>query len=375
MMFAPMLDERFLDAIRVTDVTSYLGEKGWRRRNDYPRPELLVFDGPADDAGKPMVVTIPASDRFQDFRPRLRDLITLLSQLEERPPEEIASDLVAPHVDRLDVRVMADFAATGSVPMGYAPQLVSALRDLLAAAACAEEEPRPFFAQATRIGRKHADRCRFGQTRPGSFIARIECPALTAGEPAIAESVPFARRVTMRIMRGLGMLHTAVLDGRIEHLTSSYAHGLNANMCEALLYLRPELAEPEFEFSVSWARALPPAAELPRVVRIERRGFDYLSAAARSLRSSTESEERELRGYIVRLELEGLAGGKILLRFEHGGRKPHARVHLGAEDYRKACDAHRDGRMVRVWGRLEREGKQWRLMSPRDFQVELPTGA
>lgn len=372
MMSTAMLDERFLEAIRVTDVTSYLGEKGWRRRSDYPRPELLVFEGPEDDAGEPIVVTIPASDRYQDFRPRLRELIGLLSQLEERPPAEIAGDLMAPDVDRLDVRVMADFAATGSVPMGYAPRLVSALRDLLAAAACAEEEPRPFFAQAPRIGRKHADRCRFGQTRPGSFIARIECPALTTGAPETVERVPFSRRVTMRIMRGLGMLQAAVLDGRVEHLTSSYAQGLNANMCEALLYLRPELAEPEFEFSVSWARSLPPDAELPRVVRIERRGFDYLSAAARSLRSSTESAERELRGYIVRLELEGTAGGRILLRFEHQGRKPHARVHLGAEEYRKACDAHRDGRGVRVWGRLEREGKQWRLMSPRDFRVDPP---
>jgi hypothetical protein len=371
-MSASMLDERFLGAIRVTDVTSYLGEKGWRRRNEYPRPALLVFDGPEDDAGEPIVVTIPASDRFQDFRPRLRELIRLLSQLEGRPPAEIAGDLVAPNADRLDVRVVADFAATGSVPMGYAAQLVSALRDLLAAAACAEEEPRPFFPKVTRIGTEHADRCRFGQTQPGSFIARIECPALAAGEPEIAARVPFARRVTTRIMRGLGMLHTAVLDGRITQLTSSYAQGLNANMCEALLHLRPRLAEPEFEFSVNWARALPPVDGLPRVVCIERRGFDSLSAAARSLRSSVESAERELHGHIVRLELEGTVGGRILLRFETEGRRQHARVHLGAAEYRLACDAHRDGRGVRVWGRLEREGKQWRLMSPRDFQVGPP---
>jgi hypothetical protein len=371
MMLSLMVDERLLPTIRVTDVTSYLGEKGWRRRDGFPRPELLVFDGPPDDAGEPIVVTIPASDRFQDFRPRLIELIRLLSQIEARPPADIAGDLVAPHVDRLDVRVMADFAATGSVPMGYAAQLVQALRDLLAAAACAEQEPRPFFLKAPRIGSEHADRCRLGQTQPGSFIARIECPTLATGEPEDGERTPFSRRVTMRIMRGLRMLHTAVLDGQPGHITASYAQGLNANMCEALLSLRPQLAEPEFEFSVSWARALPPQVDgLPRMVRLERRGFEYLSAAARSLRGSTESAEREVRGRIVRLELEGPAGGKILLRFELEGRKPHARVRLGGEDYRKACDAHRDGRMVRVWGRLEREGKQWRLMSPRDFQVE-----
>ena len=79
-----------------------------------------------------------------------------------------------------------------------------------------------------------------------------------------------------------------------------------------------------------------------------------------------------MHGHIVRLALGKTVGGKILLRFETDGRQQHARVHLGAEEYRKACDAHRDGRRVRVWGRLEREGKQWRLMSPRDFRVDPP---
>ena len=79
--------------------------------------------------------------------------------------------------------------------------------------------------------------------------------------------------------------------------------------------------------------------------------------------------ERELKGLIIQLELEETVGGEILLRCEMEGRRQYARVQLGVEDYHCACDAHRDGRGVRVRGYLEREGKQWRLVNPHDFQV------
>jgi hypothetical protein len=218
MMYVAMIDQRLLDTIRVADVTRYLGEKGWRRREAFPRRELLVFDGPLDDAGEPIVATLPASDQFKDFQSGLMNLLRLLSQLEERPPAEIADELVMLRADRLD-------------------------------------------------------------------------------------------------------------------------------------------APP------------PPSGGWPRAARLERRGFEYVSVAAQEVHSCREPVDRELRGIIVRLEQKEAVGGEVLLRFEMDGRRQHARVQLGAEDYHRACDAHRDGQVVRVGGRLEREGQQWRLMSPHDFQI------
>ncbi|HEX2571322.1 MAG TPA: hypothetical protein VH877_17320 [Polyangia bacterium] len=213
MMSMMMVDQRLLDTIRVMDVTRYLGQKGWRRREAFPRHELLVFDGPLDDAGEPIVATLPASDQFKDFQPGLVNLLRLLSQLEERPPAEIADELVTLRGERL-----------GALP--------------------------------------------------------------------------------------------PVVDG--------------------------------------WSRA----------PKTEGCGVEPLVLTARDA-----SADRELRGIVVRLERAETAGGEILLRFEMGGRRQHARVQLEAADYRRACDAHRDGQGVRVRGYLEREGKEWRLMSPSDFQV------
>lgn len=45
------------------------------------------------------------------------------------------------------------------------------------------------------------------------------------------------------------------------------------------------------------------------------------------------------------------------------------RVTLSPEEYRHACDAHRDGKKVSITGRLEKEAKFWVLMAPKDFKV------
>ena len=45
------------------------------------------------------------------------------------------------------------------------------------------------------------------------------------------------------------------------------------------------------------------------------------------------------------------------------------RLVLSPEEYRVACDAHRDNMRVSVRGMLERHGKYWLLTSPEDFRL------
>lgn len=361
-----------MDGIEIQHVTAYLGASGWRRRAAFPRPEVLVFDGPDDDEGEPIEAVIPSSTRFSDFRRRLEDLLNTLSILEDRPPLEIALDMLNPSVDRVRTRVLSEFASAGSIPLSFASVLVRGLRDLVAAAACAEDEPRRFYTKATRIGGEHANQWRMGQTQLGSFVATLECPVSpppprASGNPA----PPFERRVTERIMRGLGRLHTAVLDGRVDSLFEGYRDGLNANMCEALLSLRSGPGDLRLEFGVSWSKRVPEPSHLPRVVLVEERGFEFLDQTARTLREADESVERELRGYIVKLATSDVAyeDGNLeieesrtaTLQFVERKRRQHAHMRLSPEDYRIACEAHRDRKEVSVRGRLERDGKQWRI--------------
>ena len=362
-------DSPVLAGIELRHVTAYLGSAGWLRRADFPRPELIVFDGPPDDDGDPIQAVLPAADRTLDFRLRLSDLLRTLAVLEGRPGRDIALEMRSPGVDRILARVLSDIASGGSIPLPFASVLLHGLRDLVAAAACAEQDPRPFFTKATRIGSEHAQGWRFGQTQLGSFVATIECPVVPAvGKPPAPGTPPLPRRVTERIMRGLALLDRAVLDGRPDALLSGYREGLNANMCEALLSFREPGLALQMELSVQWSKRLPAPAGLPPRVLIEGRSFELLDATARTLRAPVEAEEQTFTGEIVRLHRESDEERVVVLRILEGRPRVHARLHLGAEDYRVACDAHRDGRRVQVTGRLERAGhKQWQVLGAREF--------
>jgi hypothetical protein len=93
------IDPRF-EAVRVTQVQSYLFARGWEAL-PYPRSELLVFRGASDDAGQPILQILPAAETMADYRPRLVELITALAAIENRTAAAILDDMLAnPSVDR-----------------------------------------------------------------------------------------------------------------------------------------------------------------------------------------------------------------------------------------------------------------------------------
>lgn len=79
--------------VRVAGVRSYLLERDWHPQ-PYPGPELLVFEGPADDDGQPIVQVLPSSEQMRDFPLRVEELIAALSILEDRPAHDILSDIL-----------------------------------------------------------------------------------------------------------------------------------------------------------------------------------------------------------------------------------------------------------------------------------------
>jgi hypothetical protein len=83
-----------LPTVRVEGVRSYLLGRGWTLQ-PYPGPELLVFGGPTDDDGQPVVQVLPSSERMRDYPLRLEELIAALAVLEDRPTSDIVTDLLA----------------------------------------------------------------------------------------------------------------------------------------------------------------------------------------------------------------------------------------------------------------------------------------
>jgi hypothetical protein len=86
--------DRRIDRVRVENVRNYLLAHNWRLQ-PFPGPELLVFEGPKDDDGEPILQVLPSSERLRDYRMRLEDLIGALSVIEDRPAADILTDMLA----------------------------------------------------------------------------------------------------------------------------------------------------------------------------------------------------------------------------------------------------------------------------------------
>jgi hypothetical protein len=82
-----------LPLVHAAGVRSYLLSRGWHLHTN-SGTELLVFAGPPDDDGQPILQVLPSSEQMRDFPLRVEELVAALSILEDRPPGDILSDIL-----------------------------------------------------------------------------------------------------------------------------------------------------------------------------------------------------------------------------------------------------------------------------------------
>lgn len=372
-----IVPEKAINAITPKDISRYLDISGWTRIQTVAGARSIAFERNIE--GTLVKAVIPSETLYKDFLQRTTDLVRLLSEIEQREPLWIVQDILHPDVDRLQIKVLSDIASDGSIPLAHAARLVQAMKELIIATACTEENPQPFYRRATKNGTAYADKCRFGQTQRGSFVVTIESqlPSHTTDTEPIG--VPFGRRVFKRIQVGLATVHKAIEEERMDALEAGYKEGLNANMAEALLNSFDDQIVPRFEYSVRWASSLEAPEGVPSTVALEEKAFKYMESMARKWRGAWEATQREITGKVVKLsaydvvdeddESDGSTNRTVTIHIDEPGQIQNVVVSLGLEEYKLACDAHRDGKSIKLSGFLERTGKQWRLMNPDGFEM------
>jgi hypothetical protein len=79
--------------VRVAELRAYLLGRGWKLTHA-PNPRTLLFEGPASDGGEPFILAVPSSEDFTDYPRHIAELITTLSEIEDRHPVEVLNDLL-----------------------------------------------------------------------------------------------------------------------------------------------------------------------------------------------------------------------------------------------------------------------------------------
>ncbi len=224
------------------------------------------------------------------------------------------------------------------------------------------------------------DECRLGQTERGSFVATILAPvppAIQAQMPFMEDDEPFARQVTTRLMSSLGLVSDAIRSNAPGRILEGVPRGISANLCEALVTMKPPGDESRLDIQVTWARSrpnLPPS--VPQAVSFPQEDFAIIDEAGRQLRTRAYPKRERYEGPVLSVQkalrsLFGNVAGRMVLATEVGGAPGRVKVDLGQDDFIRACDALRNGHRVAVTGiiRHDVKAREYVLSEPGDFQV------
>ena len=371
-------DVNAVRAIRPVEAMLYLRAQGWK--------ESKVITGRAsvwvrEEKGDEYEILLPMEQETRDYSLRMGDLLRVLAVVESRSQSEIYNDVLTITADVIRIRIADPDLADGSMPIEQYAQVAQGARDLILAAACAATEHRPVWhtrkpMQAVETTRK----ARVGQTERGSYVTTIICrvPPLLHGQAQgqLFGETPFERVVTQTLANSLHELNAAAeqaaLTQKLEAFEAAVSKGVNANLCDAVVGIwGSEESQRTTEFSFTWSPTRPPESGIPRRVAISADRIPLIREASRMMRARSPVPDFELQGAVIKLErAEGAPTGKITVVGLLDDRQVRVTVELGDAPYHLAVQAHDEGKTLRAFGTLKKEGRSLVLQDPREVEIQ-----
>lgn len=359
----------------------YLLSHGWFAI-EHANNRIEVLQTKPDDAGGYASVAIPRSVEFRDAGGLINEAARLVASYEDSPLEKIVDHVLRWDRDILRSRFFKMLGHEDSLPLGIAADAISRLKEFLGYAAYTHINPRPFFDKAGAISGEFAEHCLFGHTFQGSFGLKIECPlAVTPVLPMDGNEplVPIERQIFERVANGLVMLRESIAKDSIDPLLAGYLTGFSANMCRKLAEVYEKADGRRIEYDISWSPQLHSACEhVWKPMVFDGRAYEFARIAAGELEKAETFPDSLIEGRIVVLKSEMPPGLDEQAEFEHiitmfwereKNQAVKIRVPLTPQQYIQACDAHKEGRAIRICGVPEKAGKFWTLTNAHDFTI------
>jgi hypothetical protein len=314
------------------------------------------------------------------------DAIRTLAQFEDRTAEAVAGDILSSGYDIIRSRLPEAVAGGDGVPMRRAATFVSGAKELLAASATGELDPKRAYPRTRKEAVAYSDRVIFGHTFRGSFGFVIESPVdlPETQTPMILPEhapVPFERRVVERLVRGVQTIDTAVKRADVDTAVADHETGFNANMCEKFADLVDNVAPDGLSIEVAFSPELAtrPGIAIRSTFFVTRTHAELAAETAQRLRKLAINPNQTVVGRVIRLRsdddpselLEPYGSREVTIEWDSQviGSQVRVRVALTPPDYLAAVEAHKNGRPVQISGELERPARRWRLANPSRLTV------
>ncbi|EEG29713.1 hypothetical protein CLOSTMETH_02726 [[Clostridium] methylpentosum DSM 5476] len=360
--------------ITASSIDRYLQFNGWIRNYNFANRNMMVY---TSKNNRQKTLAIPASEEFEDFYPILRDVIGLLQKKENRPANNIVKDITTTFIDRLEFRVISEITEDGKIPLEYAADCVEGLKNLILYSVCAEQSARPICYRTTDYAKALLNKFKLAQTEKGSFILNVDIQVVDENnEQIVLEGcdipTPFEHKVIERIGTAISQVDAIVNNQRqlTEMAETAFENGITANMCDAFLKMRPVSDTDKVTTTIRYASSL--TRQTGQIEQIEMRTNHFLviDELAKIYRDKIAIQDVSLTGIIRSLSKKidndrDLKTIRLYTTFEGASRT--VTIVLSDEQYRIACNAHRDGLEVSVSGELDMSERYWVMNNVTSF--------
>ncbi len=364
-MIAELRDKERMLAVSPRVLSAYASSAGW------VKTETFGANSDVYSGERLPEIIVPRTPNLGDYADIVARLISIFADVAEIDEIALYNDLLVS--DRDVIRARADDSDNdGSIDISDGADLITGARDMLLAAACSLDDPRPLYRiGANRDANEMISRVKLGQTERGSYVVTLLTPVIPPNRQEslmpdlVTDEDPPERRLTRQLAKALTAVREAAeraTVGYTEAFEERVPDGTSANLCEAVV----QMAEPfpSLDVSMTWARTRPMGT--PRdIIRFSRDDVPILREAARSFRARESQMDVQLHGYVRGLRRDDSeTDGTVTLRAAIDGNVQSVTAVLGPEDYNLAIEAHQRKVQVIAEGDLDRSGQRWHLVNP-----------
>ena len=370
--------------LRFTELQAYLRNTGWVRI-ETTKQSVGLFQ--KEVGANFYEAIVPLSKDFKDYAYRIFDVLEAIANAEHREIDQVLTDLSIPPADIVRFRVINRDTFGGTISFLDGFNLLESAKKALFTTACDIVQPEKYH---KRLGLKGAqqfiEECRLGQTEKGSFIASVICPFINQTPEDKAQQLSIfnnsdefkgslTRQVTSRMMFALAEVKTAIDRGEENKIVELEGDQMiSANFLESIVELNTNRYNTEIEIMTSWSVF---AGERPDITTAIKFSNDYIPVLENIITKIKPIDKGFDDDFIGKIsmtkadpDIHARAEGEITLNYIIGDEEKvsKARVVLNNQDYDKACEAHKEGKSVKIKGRLVTIGRSKTIENP-SFEV------
>ncbi len=369
-------------SITPESVKMYFKNYDWECIDNHANNKIIILEKYYVKYDKKYTVIIPSSKKYSDYFERLDSAINTFSVLENIDKDQAVYSLAENYRDLLMFRIISQKANEGTLPFDEAADVLKGIKDLIVHSIRNEEYKRPYHRRLSRESRSFLKTFRLAQTGIGSFIFNIESDNYCTIDRQITLSgdaeIPIVRRAIERIQNGLNFINNEEDMERLKEL--SYRIGFNANMCDSLLEINDIDNKMKIETNIKYSNYFDSEYKNEGKIKVELKDSDFIKLKILSeyYKNQENYIEIMIMGKITSLNakwkdsMTGLLIDNVISVswYESIERKTHnCKVQLSDEEYKSACNAHRDKKLIQVSGNIDKNRTRWFLEDHKKFVI------